>query len=192
MSASRALIAADSAAVAEPAAEPATMSPAALYARHADTVARWVAHLAGPGADREALVHDVFVIALRRMPELDRARPTTWLYRVALNVVRNDRRRRKLRSWLSLTPEHHETVASPAPGPDEAVMSGARRALVYRALDRLPEKQRTVLVMFELEGMTGAEIAEVLGIRPATVFVQIHRARAAFAKALGALDGGAP
>lgn len=56
--------------------------------------------------------------------------------------------------------------------------------MVYRVLDRLSEKQRTLLVMFEIEGRPGADIAEVLGAKLATVWVWLHRAREAFVREL--------
>jgi RNA polymerase sigma-70 factor (ECF subfamily) len=66
-----------------------------------------------------------------------------------------------------------------------------RRQLVYRVLDRLAEKERVLLVMFEIEEMSGAEIAEKLGVKLGTVWVRLHRARAAFVRALEAEGGGA-
>ena len=53
-------------------------------------------------------------------------------------------------------------------------------ARVYRVLDRLPERQRRVLILFELEGMSTAEIAALIGARVGTVRVWLYRARAAF------------
>ena len=55
----------------------------AIYRAHAGTVARWAAKLAGPGNDVEDLVHEVFLVARRRLPEFrGDAKVTTWLYRI--------------------------------------------------------------------------------------------------------------
>ena len=51
---------------------------------------------------------------------------------------------------------------------------------MYRVLDRLPERQRRVLILFELEGMSTADIAALIGARVGTVRVWLYRARAAF------------
>jgi RNA polymerase sigma-70 factor (ECF subfamily) len=52
--------------------------------------------------------------------------------------------------------------------------------MVYRILDRLPAKYRNVMVLFELEELSGEEIATLTGLKPATVWVHLHRARARF------------
>ncbi len=56
--------------------------------------------------------------------------------------------------------------------------------MVHRALDRLHDRYRTVLVLFELEGMSGQQLSELLGIRVDAVWVCLHRARKAFAREL--------
>ena len=70
-----------------------------------------------------------------------------------------------------------------------AIAAGGRRAeferrqsteTVYRILDRLPGKYRSVLILFELEELSGEEIATLTGLKLATVWVHLHRARARF------------
>lgn len=149
-----------------------------LYARHIDAVGRWVANLAGPGADVEDLAHEVFMIAFQRLDEFrGEAKLSTWLYRIAINVVRNARRRARVRRWFALGDRE---VASDAPLPDEAIDRERRRRAVYAIFDRLSEKDRLLLVMFEIEQLSGAEIAERLAVNIGTVWVRLHRARAQF------------
>ena len=57
-----------------------------------------------------------------------------------------------------------------------------RRALFHRALDRLNERHRRALVLFELEELSVEDVAEHLGVRPGNARVLLHRARAAFLK----------
>jgi RNA polymerase sigma-70 factor (ECF subfamily) len=172
-----------------PATSSASESADVLYSRYVDDVARWVGQLVGPRADVEDLIHDVFVIAIPRWPEFrGDARPTTWLYRITLNVVRNHRRRLRLRRWLALD-DQQEPIALD-PGPEDQLIAVRRRALVYRALDRLPERQRTILILFELDGRPGPEIAELLGMRIGAVWVALHRARQRFAAEAAALSKG--
>lgn len=157
----------------------------ALYAEHGRTVARWISVLLGPGAEVEDLTHDVFLVVCRRLREFRReAKATTWLYRITENVVRNERRRRRVRRWmtLGLGPEAMEAAGGDSPAGD--LEARRRAALLYRALDRLKEDQRTVLVLFELEGASGAEIAERLGVSVSAVWVRLHRARKALLAAL--------
>lgn len=162
----------------------------ALYRAHADTVARWVARLGGPLIDVEDAVQEVFLVAERRRPTLDGpARITTWLYRVTIKVVSHRRRKERLRRWLRGSGEDvTEQRASDAPSPAEALEAREREALVYRVLDRMPEKQRAMIVLFELEGMSGEQIAALYDAKAATVWVWLHRARAAFLAGLAAED----
>jgi RNA polymerase sigma-70 factor (ECF subfamily) len=160
-----------------------SMSVQALYDAHADDVARWVGNLAGPSADRADLVHDVFEIAIKQWPRFrHEAKPTTWLYRIALNVVRNHRRRQSLRRWVLLDDE--DPIAAVGPRADDALIGDEERRMVYRVLERLSERQRTLIIMFEIEGRPGAEVAELLDAKLSTVWVSLHRARQAFIREL--------
>ena len=161
-----------------------------LYRAHARAVARFLARLDGPRPDLEDLVHDVFLRA-----DADRARfraastVRTWLFGIAYNLLRARRRRERLRRFLLR--EHAPTLAPPAaPSPDATLdAAGAWRTLAP-ALAALPEHERVVLVLFELESASGAEIAAALGVKPATVWVRLHRARARL-RALLETSGGA-
>lgn len=160
-----------------------------IYRRHGREVARWVARLGGPDADLEDLVHEVFVVVDRRLGGFrGDAKLTTWLYRITENVVRHQRRKNRLRSWL-LGDDATEERACPAPLPDEALEKKRAIALVYEILDRIGEKYRTVLILHEIEGLTGPEIAELTGVKPSTVWVRIHRAKARFSAELKRRDG---
>src|SRR5215470_9627492 len=73
------------------------ISRSALYRENVDAVARWVSHLVGPSADREDLVHEVFLVACRRLPDFrGESKITTWLYGITRNVVRRHRRKMRL------------------------------------------------------------------------------------------------
>jgi RNA polymerase sigma-70 factor, ECF subfamily len=155
----------------------------AVYRAHASTVARWASRLAGPSADIEDLVHEIFLVVGRRLPEFrGHAKLTTWLYRITERVALDGRRRDRFRRWFararSVEIEH---VFSPSqPTPLDALERRQSAEAVYRILDRLPEKYRSVLILFELEEMSGEEIAVLTGLREATVWVHLHRARARF------------
>src|SRR5947207_14469683 len=72
-----------------------------LYERHAADVERWVQRLAGPRGEIEDLMHDVFVVALRRRHEFrGDASVRTWLFRITHHVVRSRRRRDFVRRLL--------------------------------------------------------------------------------------------
>lgn len=121
------------------------------------------------------LVQDCLERAIRKQALW---RPTgplrAWLFRILLNVYRNDLRTRSRRpSTLDIDRVADlPHVAAPQPG-------RVALAETAEALDRLPEEQRTVLLLVVLEGFTYAEAAETLGIPEGTVMSRLSRARAA-------------
>jgi RNA polymerase sigma-70 factor, ECF subfamily len=154
-----------------------------VYRSHAETVARWVGHLGGPAADVDDLVHEIFLVADRRLAEFrGEAKLTTWLYRITARVVSGRRRNDRIRRWLGRTRRIDvERALSATPlTPIEELERRRATETVYRILDRLPENYREVLILFELEGASGDEIAALTGRKLATVWVHLHRARARF------------
>ncbi|HEY7371216.1 MAG TPA: sigma-70 family RNA polymerase sigma factor [Polyangia bacterium] len=174
------------------AAAPAPADLDGIYRSHAETVARWVGHLGGPTADVDDLVHEIFLVADRRLPEFrGEAKVTTWLYRITERVVRGRRRNERLRRWLGRTrsADVERAVAPSQLTPIEELERRRAVETVYRILDRLPGKYREVLILFELEGASGEEIAALTGRKPATVWVQLHRARKQFLEELQRDEG---
>ncbi len=164
---------------------------ASVYAAHAQTVARWAARLGGPTADVEDLTQEVFLVVNRRLDDYrGESRLSTWLFGITAKVVANDRRRRKLRAlWLLLRAEPRRACApSPAEGALEQLEMRERRVLFHRVLDGLGERHRRVIVLFELEELPTDEIAELMELSVGNVRVLLHRARAAFMKAMVARE----
>jgi RNA polymerase sigma-70 factor (ECF subfamily) len=152
---------------------------ASLYGAQLAFVRRAVGHLAGPSLEVDDLVQDVFVQAMRRAADFQgRSSVQTWLYGIALGVVANARRRAAFRRLLGLEAAHAPRL--PAATPSDQLERAQARASVYRALDRLPEKKRTVLILHELEGVPGEEIAAIVGCPVATVWTRLYHARQAF------------
>jgi RNA polymerase sigma-70 factor (ECF subfamily) len=154
-----------------------------LYRAHAPAVARWAAKLAGPCADVEDLVHEIFLVARRRLPEFrGDAKVTTWLYRITERVALDSRRKDRVRRWFPLLrqTEIEGTMSPPHLTPVDELERRQSTETVYRILDRMPDKYRTVIILFELEELSGEEIAALTGLKLATVWVHLHRARARF------------
>jgi RNA polymerase sigma-70 factor (ECF subfamily) len=94
-------------------------------------------------------------------------------------VVRNWMRRRFIRRLLL---SRHEDVlvsqtAKPST-PQEEIEQRERHLRLYDALDQLSDSYRTTLILYEIEGLSGEEVAELTGIRLSTVWVRLHRGRA--------------
>jgi RNA polymerase sigma-70 factor (ECF subfamily) len=110
----------------------------------------------------------------------------TWLHRVTVNVCLTALRRRTRQRAQGLVagsrafglPDDMMPLAAPEPGPDEraAIADLARRS--ERALAHLPEDARAVVVLRDIEGLSTAEVAELLGVSESVVKVRLHRAHA--------------
>jgi RNA polymerase sigma-70 factor (ECF subfamily) len=153
----------------------------ALYRAHAATVARWARRLGGPQVEADDVVQEVFLLAKRRLARWEaRAKVTTWLFRATEKIARRARRRQQLRQLLQRTFGAGTTATAGTPLEGLEREETCRR--VYTLLDRLPERQRAAVILFELEGLSTQEIADLLGAQLATVRVWIHRGRARFAE----------
>ena len=162
-----------------------------LYRVHAPDVMHWIARLAGPHADLEDMVHEVFMVVQRRLHEFrGEAKLTTWLYRITERIVFDRRRKdRKLR-WLGLhrAEEAGRALSSTMPSPVESIERQQSVELVYRILDAMDEKYRSLLILFEMESMSGEDVARLTGMKLATIWVRLRRARAQFLRELERIE----
>jgi RNA polymerase sigma-70 factor (ECF subfamily) len=148
-----------------------------IYRDHVQQVARWAGWLIGPSGDAEDVVQEVFMTAHRLLPTFrGDAKIGTWLFRLTANAARHHRRRRARKRWLELAGQLfavHEVERSPL----DQLQSSSELELVRAALDSLPEKHRTVLILSRLEGLSGEQIADLTRTKVSTVWVRLHRAR---------------
>ena len=150
---------------------------------------RWAAHLGGPGIDADDIVQQVFLQVQRRLDTLeDASLLKAWLFKVTQNEVRQALRRDK---WRRLFSSDGAVEDAPVAAPSDVDRLHATQT-VHQVLRRLSESDRTVLALFELEGLSGAELSALLGKSESAVWVQLHRARARFLKELEAVEGGKP
>ncbi len=153
------------------------------YAGQARRVARTV--LSNPD-DADDAAQDGFLAALRNIERFDTARPFgPWLMRIVANAAADRRRRLKVRRTDEISP----VTASNEPGPAAVTDRRAFKAAFRAALDELPERQRTAVVLFDVEGYSHAEIAEILGIPEGTVRSDVFHARRALREPLAAWQG---
>jgi RNA polymerase sigma-70 factor (ECF subfamily) len=132
--------------------------------------------MTGGSPDVEDLVQEVFVQVHKSLGGFRReAQLGTWIYRIAVNVVLMHRR--ALRSRPALVAPLDTSLPDGGDQPDERLARGRRIAALYRLLDAMSEKKRTVYVLHELEGLTPAEIAKVVGAPVLTVRTRLFYAR---------------
>lgn len=138
----------------------------------------------GQRQDAEDVVQESFLAALQKIDTFERGRPfSPWLLRIVANRAINLRKARGLRQTDEIPPGAVSGEESPA---QAAERSELRRALEV-ALARLPDQQRWVVQLFELDGFSGAEIAELLEMPPGTVRWHLHEARKSLREVLGHL-----
>jgi RNA polymerase sigma-70 factor (ECF subfamily) len=149
--------------------------------------------------DAEDQLHEVFLVVQRRLSDFrGEAALTTWLYSITVLVVNARRQKERWRRWLWRRAEPELSLlhepASAAMQEDFERAEASRR--VYAVLDSLRERDRTLMILFELERLPGSEIASVVGISERNVWVGLTRARARFKKvfeerfgAAGAIEG---
>jgi RNA polymerase sigma-70 factor (ECF subfamily) len=145
-----------------------------LYDRHFGRVAELVRALGIAGGESDDLCQEIFLIVYRHLRTFrGEARLSTWIHRLATReAFRYARRGRMRRAFAQLLARERVTLPH-----DWAESEGARRQYLSQLLGRLPPERRLALVLFEIEGRSVDEIAEVCGCAVNTVWTRIHRAR---------------
>ena len=156
----------------------------AFYDEHLALVWRTLFRLGTAKADLPDAVQEVFLVAFRKLPEFEgRSRPSTWLVGICYRIASDRRRmahvRREVDNQEVLVQHRDER-----PGPDEMAERRERVELLDEILAELRPEQREVFVMFELEDLSGKEIAAIVEAPVKTVFSRLRLAREAFAAAL--------
>jgi len=155
-----------------------------LFNRYRNEVGRLVFRMVGPRADLEDIIHEVFLQVHRSLKDFrGQSKFTTWLHRVAVNVVLMQRRAARSRPQL-VHPQLEDTQADSRLEPDEDVARLERMRAFRRLIDRLAEKKRTVFVLHELEGMSPADISKIVGAPVLTVRTRLFYARRELAEML--------
>ncbi|WP_121062086.1 RNA polymerase sigma factor [Chachezhania antarctica] len=134
-----------------------------LAARHLPRVLSVAVRVLGDRAEAEDVAQEALLRLWRIAPdwEPDRAKVSTWLYRVAMNLC-IDRKRRARGGTVDIdaVPEPMD----PAPGAPEAMQAKARQAALDAALQALPDRQRQAVVLRHIEGLANPQIAEIMGL----------------------------
>lgn len=148
-----------------------------LFRKHRSAVAAIAYRMLGPNADLEDVVQEVFLQVHRSLPDFrGQAKFSTWLHRVAVNVVLMTRRRARSRpTYTSEEAARHEPADVPTP--DQDVGRARRIEAFQRLLEKLSDKKRAVFVLHEIEGMPPEEIAAIVDCPVLTVRTRLFYAR---------------
>jgi RNA polymerase sigma-70 factor (ECF subfamily) len=157
-----------------------------MYAPRLTAVAR---RIMNNEEDARDAVQDAFISAYRSIGSFGGdSRLSTWLHRIVVNACLMKLRSRRRKPEESIEPllptflEDGHHAARFREWEDEihgALERQERRALVRECIARLPETYRTVLLLRDIEGLDGQEVAVALGVTPNAVKIRLHRARQA-------------
>lgn len=162
----------------------------AVAERYRASIYRYVHRLVGDPALADDLTQETFLRAHQRLAGLkDAAALEAWLYRIATNLCYDRFREREHRApplpLVSLGGEGGPALSDEAAlRPDQLLEQSDMSDCVLRFLSELPDPQREVLLLHDLQGLTGPEIADRLGLSLANVKIRLHRARVRLREAL--------
>jgi RNA polymerase sigma-70 factor, ECF subfamily len=146
----------------------------ALVERYAAQARRVARAVLGDPDDADDAAQDGFLSALVKLAQYDARRPFgPWLMRIVANAATDRRRRRTVRRAEPLD----TSLVGGGPRPDAAAVRSELGDRLRSALAELPERRRTAVVLFDVEGYSHAEIAGILGIPEGTVRSEVFHAR---------------
>jgi len=162
----------------------------ALVAEHLDRAARVIRSMGASPDDLEDLVHQAFSITAARLDSIVPGKESAFLISTAVRLT-SDMRRMRARLRQTPTGELPDMVDE-HPSPED--LCGRRQAfgILRHILDEMDEELRVVFVLFEVEDLSMADIAPILGIPPGTVASRLRRAREVFLARVGRLGLRAP
>jgi len=156
------------------------------YKEHFAFVWRSLARLGVPKSALDDATQDVFIVALRRAAEFgQRSSYRTWLFGIAANIAREQRR-------SAQRAHQHEPLDEALSSAERSPLQQASDAQALRFLEAflatLEDSQREVFILAELERMPSPEIAEAVGAKLNTIYSRLRLAREAFARMIAQRD----
>jgi RNA polymerase sigma-70 factor (ECF subfamily) len=153
----------------------------AIYDAWFEEVSRWIRALGGLDADRDDIVQEVFVVVRRRLDSFDGSNPAGWLYRITRRQVRDFRRR----AWAKhiFTKRHSDepdALSDDGKNPAAALEYKEKQRVLHTLLRKMTDDRRSAFLLFEIEGLSGEEIACIQSVPLNTVWTRLHYARKDF------------
>ena len=158
---------------------------------HFDTLWRLASRLGVQQPNVDDVVQEAFIAADRRAADIAPGCERRFLISTTLKLSANYRRRQRTRAEYTAALARDEPAGNPA-DPEQLIARKQLCEMLDLALDELPPEQREVLVLHEIEGLSAAEIGELLAIAPGTVASRLARGRNRFSKAAARLRAAWP
>lgn len=161
---------------------------AEMFERHYDVVWRSLRRFGVTPDEVDDAAQEVFIVAARRLTDIEVGKERAFLLSTSVRVASDARRARaRRRVGPADSDDAIEAVFDPKPGADVLTDQKRAREILDAVLDGMPDEQRMVFVMFELEGITMAAIAEALDVPSGTVASRLRRARAHYGRCVDRL-----
>ena len=152
-----------------------------LYGQHHAEIYSYLSRMLHDDELAADLTQETFVKAFRAFDTLaDPTRARPWLYQIAGRTALDELRRRRIVQFVPWTGESRGT----APSAEEMALRGRLAGDLERALLQIPERQRSALLLAEVQGLTGVELAESLGVSHVAARALLSRARESLRQAL--------
>jgi RNA polymerase sigma-70 factor (ECF subfamily) len=154
-------------------------------------VFRLALSIVGDQAEANEIMQETFISALRSLSSYQEQQSLkAWLYTIALNHSRSTLRKRKSRARLgTILASIFRIETQKQVLPEEAVIQNEKEAILWRSLNQLDERFRTVVVLRYFQELSIAEISEILSVNEGTIHSRLHSAREKLREALQNLDG---
>lgn len=165
---------------------------------YADKLYNYIVRMLGNPHDAEDVLQEVFLRAYQGLPTFDgRASLSTWLFQIAHNLCidhyrKQERRVKTVSIYQDNSDEADEGTEewefpdTQTPDPMQAVLDKELQEVVERALENLSPKLKSVLLLYDVEGLSYEEISQLLGIPMGTVKSRLHMARSEIQKKVAA------
>ncbi len=154
-----------------------------LFGRHQREIYAYLVRMLRDPELAADLTQDAFVKAYKAYDTLEKPENArAWLYQIAHRVALDDLRRKRIIRFIPLVGETRNT----APSAEHLVMEARLSGELERALERIPERQRSALLLAELHDLTGIELAAALGVSHVAARALLTRARESLRQALAA------
>lgn len=133
--------------------------------------------------EADDLYQDTFLMALQLREKMEYGKnPKSYFLSIAIRIWKNKKRKfawRKRIADTQLIVDERDTYTgeSAEPSPEECIADKEKNKTIREAVDRLPEKLRIVVLLFYMEDLSTAQIAEVMKIPVGTVLSRLHQAR---------------
>ena len=151
-----------------------------LVLKHKDKIYGLCFRLLGDKDEADDAAQETFVKVFHGLADFRlEAKFSTWVYRIAVNTCKNrmeSKAYRESKNNKELEASESDTNSS-SPSPAQILEAKGRSACIEKAIERLADDQRVLIVLRDIEGRSYEEIAEVTGLNPGTVKSRLNRGR---------------